>query len=113
MKRDIRISESPIGKVYFNDGTEEDIFAYIMYAGDNFVFYTKTDKYLFRSWWEPVEKEMLYADNDPRITMVPTYKFYKYRINDTVNISIDLPVIPIETDLIAADIDRAVIFNEV
>lgn len=110
MRRVIRSSESPIGKVYFNDGTEEDVFSYIIYSSDNVVFYTKTNKYLFRSWWEPVEKEMLYVDNNPRITMAPTHKFYKYRINSSITIA--FTEINVGTDLIAADIDRVVIFEE-
>lgn len=70
-------TKSPCGKCYFTDGTVEEIIAYTHYSEDHIVFQTKSGQYAYRSWAEPLEKEILYADNNARLLMVPKHSFFK------------------------------------
>ena len=67
----------PCGKCYFKDGHVEDIVYYTYYSEENIVFITESGEYQFRKWAEPLEHEMLYADNRPTMLMIPKHAFFK------------------------------------
>ena len=74
-------TKTPCGRCYFSDGTIEDIITYTHYSEENIVFSTDSGKYQYRLWAEPLEKDMLYEDNRPRMLMIPRHGFYKFVSN--------------------------------
>ena len=75
-----------VGKAYFSDGHTETIYQADVRSEDDITFYTETGKYYYRAYAEPLEKEQLYCDNDPRILMVPKYVFLKAIVDTTPSI---------------------------
>lgn len=89
-------SKTPCGKCYFTDGHIEDIICYTHYSEEDIVFNTESGRYQFRLWAEPAEKEMLYADNNPRILMIPKHAFFKYDHESDHHYVVDIEKIEIE-----------------